>query len=60
MFSVPVVEVAFVIRVASTVEIDALTYSEAIESVVMVGVEEQFNNVSAVLLLTSNAVSWLP
>ena len=48
------------IRFASTVEIDALPYSEAIESVVMVGVEEQFNDVSAVLLLTSNAVSWLP
>ena len=48
------------IRFASTVEIDALPYSEAIDRVVMVGVEEQFNDVSAVLLLTSNAASWLP
>ena len=59
MFSVPVVEVALVISVASDVETEALPYSEAIERVVMVGFPVPFNPVRATFLLTSNDVSWL-
>ena len=46
------------IRVASAVETDALPYDEAIDSVVIVGLSLQTNDVSEVFLLTSNAVSW--
>lgn len=59
MFSVPVVEVASVMSVASDVETEVLTYSEATERVVMVLFGKQYNPVSTVFLLTSNVVSWL-
>ena len=58
MLSVPVVEVASVIRVASAVETDEVPYDEATDRVVMVVFLLKSKYIIAAFLLTSNAVSW--